>query len=400
MLGPIASAGGITFALSVVLTGVCVLIGRRLNALDAAGAEGHAKSTIRRVPNIGGVAIVASLVLGLVYHFGGMALGDAPEPGESASSTELLSEGVTARAPMGLTLLACLLILHVMGLIDDRRPLPALPKLGVMLGLGLVFPVLFDTRLFEFLDAPLGGTWASILLTALWFVAVTNAMNFMDNMDGLSGGAAVVAAAFFLVAAVTGEQWFIAATLAVLIGAVGGFLVWNLPVPSARIFMGDGGSLVVGFLLAFLTVRTTYFAESPPAQLEAAGVPVESIGVLLDHGAIDVTRGWYAVLMPICVLAVPLYDLVAVSVVRLSQGKSPMVGDEQHFSHRLRRRGLTVWQTLVVVYALSAVTGIAGVLLTAVDDAWLAAFCGGQVIVILVAMGVFEFGSRTRGDET
>ncbi|MEM1166722.1 MAG: MraY family glycosyltransferase [Planctomycetota bacterium] len=398
MLGPIAETGGITFAISVVLTGLCVLVGRRLNALDAEGSAGHAKSMIRRVPNIGGVAILASILAGLVIHFAPIALAThAPLPDGLPSAEEQLQSGVSDRIPMGVTLIACLLVLHVVGVVDDRRPLPALPKLGVMLGLGLVFPIFFDTRLFEFLDAPLGGAWASIGLTALWFVAVTNAMNFMDNMDGLSGGTAVVAAALFLVAAITGEQWFIAATLAVLIGAVGGFLVWNLP--PAKIFMGDGGSLVIGFLLAFLTVRTTYFTDTAAA-LEAAGVPLESIGTLTQWEGVDEYRGWHAVFMPLCVLAVPLYDLVAVSVVRLSQGKSPMVGDEQHFSHRLRRRGLTVRQTLVVVYALSAVTGIAGVLLTAVEDAWLAALCGGQVIVILAAMAVFEFGSRTREPAT
>ncbi len=138
----------------------------------------------------------------------------------------------------------------------------------------------------------------------------------MDNMDGLSAGTALVASACFLASTLLNhhhEQWFVAAVLALLVGACGGFLVFNAPRPGgARIFMGDGGSLVLGFLLAFLTIRTTYIpapALAAPSQAPSA---------------------WYAVFMPLCVLAVPIYDLVSVSLIRLSRGRSPMVGDLNH----------------------------------------------------------------------
>src|SRR5690606_21905185 len=103
-------------------------------------------------------------------------------------------------------------------------------------------------------------------------------------------------AALFLVAALLNAQWLIAAMLALLIGSLAAFLCFNFP--PASIFMGDGGSLVVGFLLAFLTIRTTYFGHDPDT-------------------------GWYGVFMPLVVLAIPLYDLVSVTLIRLRQGKSP-----------------------------------------------------------------------------
>src|SRR5690606_22795040 len=105
----------------------------------------------------------------------------------------------------------------------------------------------------------------------------TNAFNFLDNMDGLSAGVAAVCTLAFLITAITIEQWFVAATLALLLGALLGFLCFNFP--PASIFQGDAGSLVVGFLLGVLTVRTTFLAPGE------------------DFGA-----GWYAIFAPVIVL--------------------------------------------------------------------------------------------------
>src|SRR5207253_7517226 len=100
------------------------------------------------------------------------------------------------------------------------------------------------------------GYLPSVTLTVLWIVAITNAFNFLDNMDGLSAGVAAVATTAFLITALLVGQWFVAATLALLLGALVGFLCFNFP--PATIFMGDSGSLVIGFILAVLTVRTTF----------------------------------------------------------------------------------------------------------------------------------------------
>ncbi len=184
-----------------------------------------------------------------------------------------------------------MLIMHAMGLRDDRKALGPYTKLLVQLAVATAVVVLFNMRALTAL-----GYWPSLILTVLWIVGITNAFNFLDNMDGLSAGVAAVCATAFLITAISIEQWFVAATLALLLGALLGFLVFNFP--PAKIFMGDSGSLVIGFVLGVLTVRTTYLA------------PGEDFG-----------RGWYAVFAPVIVLALPLYDLIVVSIIRLSRGR-------------------------------------------------------------------------------
>ncbi|MCH8508286.1 MAG: undecaprenyl/decaprenyl-phosphate alpha-N-acetylglucosaminyl 1-phosphate transferase [Phycisphaerales bacterium] len=262
---------------------------------------------------------------------------------------------------MGWAVVAGGLWLHGLGVIDDRRPLGPMVKLACMAAPPLVLAVFFDTRLLTLLDGYASGSWLSVLVTLVWFLAVTNAMNFMDNMDGLCAGVAATAGAMFLAATLIGGQWFVAGVLALLVGACGGFLVWNRP--PARMFMGDGGSLVIGFLLAFATTRTTYIGDGVTA--------------------------WYAVLMPVVVLAVPLYDMASVTTIRLSQGRSPFVGDLQHFSHRLVRRGLSTRSAVAVIVGLTGATGISGLLLTRAEP-WQAFAIAAQVGLLLAVLGLFE----------
>jgi len=138
--------------------------------------------------------------------------------------------------------------------------------------------------------------------------------------------------------------------------------------------MGDGGSLVIGFLLGFLTIRTTYVPEA------FAGMPAGR---------------WYGVFMPLCVLAVPIYDFVSVVVIRLSQGRSPFVGDLQHLSHRLVGMGLSKRASVMVIWGLTLVTGSSGIVLGGLAP-WQAALVGGQVLIILGLIAAFEF-ARSRG---
>jgi UDP-GlcNAc:undecaprenyl-phosphate GlcNAc-1-phosphate transferase len=262
-------------------------------------------------------------------------------------------------------MIVCLAVLHVTGLIDDRRGLSPWPKLAVQAGSAALLAIWFDVRLFTLL-----GPVASVLITVIWIVIVTNAINFLDNMDGLAGGVGAIAAALFMAAALVNRQWFIAATLALLVGALAGFLVHNYP--PAKIFMGDAGSLVVGFLLAVLTVRTTFYDPSSETALGTA---------------------WYGVFMPIVVLAIPLYDFTTVTLIRLRRGHSPFVGDERHFSHRLVERGLSKRGAVVCIWGLTAVTGIGGISLGQLHP-WQAALVGVQTIAVLMVIALLEHASR------
>ncbi len=346
-------------------------LGMRFGAMDTAGAVGHRKQ-LRPVPNLGGIGIFVAVALPLAA---GIALLAAIGPEFWQQYLPPVAEHldrVHQTLPVVVALLAGMSVLHVMGVIDDRQPLGPWLKLAVQVGIALVLAWLFDVRMLTVFDDWLGlGPWPSIALTVLWIVAITNAINFLDNMDGLAAGVAAVAATFFMIACLVNAQWFIAATLALLIGALIGFLMLNFP--PARLFMGDGGSLVVGFLLAVLTVRTTYYD---------AGDPEYALG-----------GGWYAVFMPVIVLAIPLYDFLSVTLIRLKQKRSPFVGDQQHFSHRLVARGLSKRGAVIVIWAATAVTGVGGISLGQLAG-WQAVLVAVQTALVLLMLALLEHASR------
>jgi UDP-GlcNAc:undecaprenyl-phosphate GlcNAc-1-phosphate transferase len=269
--------------------------------------------------------------------------------------------GVRQQTPMALTFIGALLVMHVMGIFDDRKALGPYVKLVVQLVAAAALVIPFkQARVLTAL-----GPTVSIMVSILWITAITNAFNFLDNMDGLSAGIAAVCTVAFLVAALSIAQWFVAGSLALLLGALLGFLCFNFP--PATIFMGDSGSLVVGFILGVLTIRTTYL------------LPGENFGA-----------GWYAVFAPIIVLAVPLYDLIVVSIIRIGRGKSPFVGDTNHFSHRLVARGMSKRTAVLCLYLITAATAVAAILLPHVHSTWAAMLIFAQTLLILGVVALLE----------
>ena len=131
--------------------------------------------------------------------------------------------------------------------------------------------------------------------------------------------------------------------------------------------MGDSGSLVIGFVLGVLTVRTTF----------------------LPHDR-QWANGWYAVFAPVIVLAVPLYDLIVVSIIRLSRGKSPFVGDTNHFSHRLVARGMSKRTAVLCLYLLTAATSVAAILLPHVETTFAAMLIFAQTLLVLGVVALLE----------
>lgn len=356
----------VAFAVSCPMTVVMRSLGRRLRALDAPGVPGQVKAPPRGVPNTGGLALYLGIVLPIAAAL--LAI-RTPLLDLVVERVPALAEhipGLIAQAGSALVLLTGLTVLHVMGVIDDRRPLGPWVKLVAMLAVAVGVVLGTESRLLTLLDAHAGGPWLSLVLTVLWLGLVTNAMNFMDNMDGLTGGVTAIASACFLAATLShaAPQWFVAACLALVLGSCLGFLVFNFPRPRATIFMGDGGSLVLGFMLGFLTVRTTYVGA-------------------------DLAGGWYAVFMPLVVLAVPLYDLASVCVIRIRAGRSPLVGDLNHLSHRLVRRGLCQRDAVLVIYGLTGITAIGGISLASLLP-WQAMLVGVQVALVLLVLAIYE----------
>jgi UDP-GlcNAc:undecaprenyl-phosphate GlcNAc-1-phosphate transferase len=410
----------LAFAIACPATWLVRAASLRVRALDTAPIPGQTKFAPRRVPNTGGIAVFAAVALPILV--GVLVLRDQPSDTDLSGQLSLWlmgrfpslsahAAGIVSQSRLALTLVGCLAWLHVLGLFDDRRPLKPILKLVLMAVPASIisiveFPFTTETRLLTALDVHVGGSWLSILITVIWFLTVTNAMNFMDNMDGLAGGVATIAGACFLASTLIHGQWFVSACLALLIGASLGFLVFNFPWRSGRgerrtangeqdsdrhnvwgrsasIFLGDGGSLVVGFLLAFLTARATYYF-SPEA-----GQPSST--------ARNSGGGWYSVLMPLIVLAVPLYDFVAVTLIRLARGRSPFVGDLNHLSHRLVRRGLSKRAAVVVICLFALATGLIGIPFPSLLP-WQALLVGIQVVALLTTLGVFEWAEmRTSG---
>lgn len=304
----------------------------------------------------GGVAIwlsfvapmVAALVLAWWFRASGL-------PTWMPSVVGIHLDGVLSKAPTAIAILVGATVLHAVGLIDDARPLPAWLKLVVMTAVALGLVLGWGIR-----AAVLFGPALSVTITVLWIVGVSNAFNLMDNMDGLAGGVACVAGAIFAVSAIRTGQIFVPAMTCMLIGATAGFLVYN--VWPASIFMGDSGSLVVGYLLAVLTVLTTFVEPT------AADRP-------------------YGMLAPIVVLAVPIYDTASVVWLRWRSGAPIMTGDRRHFSHRLVRRGMSERAAVLTIYLATLATGLSATLLSRADwtDAVLVALqCAAIVMIIAI----------------
>jgi UDP-GlcNAc:undecaprenyl-phosphate GlcNAc-1-phosphate transferase len=218
-------------------------------------------------------------------------------------------------------------VIVLLGLIDDLRPLPWQLRLAVQTGAAVT----------AVLTLPADLAWFVRVGAIIWIVGLTNAFNMLDNMDALSAGVGWIAAAFLAAA-----PWFRleegrsgqpGLPYLELMGALSGFLWFNRP--PARIFMGDAGSTFLGFFLGVSSLKD-YLGHVPAPQRLA---------------------------VPLCVLAVPWYDLASVVALRLWQGRSPFHADKQHLSHRLVRLGLKSHVAVWVIYLLALASGTGGLLL-------------------------------------
>lgn len=329
----LAVVGG-TFALSALLTSVARRVALRIGFVDHPG--GH-KSHRAPMPYAGGCAIVVATVV-VVAVLIIAVLAAAPEwvRGQFGERALAYVDGARARAGQMLVVLGGMLALHLLGLHDDRRPLPPGPKLLAIGAVALFVSWLGHVRIGE----AIVGAAGAIALTTVWFVVIVNSLNFLDNMDGLSAGVGTICLLAIAVCGLMAGQVFVPALACIFAGAVAGFLLWNFP--PARIFMGDAGSLVVGYMLATTSVLTTYFRS------ESGARP-------------------YALLMPFVILAIPLYDFTSVVIIRLLEGRNPMKGDQRHFSHRLVERGLSRRFAVLTIYLATATTGLLATLLPGAD---------------------------------
>jgi UDP-GlcNAc:undecaprenyl-phosphate GlcNAc-1-phosphate transferase len=274
--------------------------------------------------------------------------------------------GLRERAGQLLCIIIAGTVLVVMGLLDDRKGLPWAPRLSVHLLLAAALSAQ-GVRATVFVEQP----WLGYVITIGWIVVLINAFNFLDNMDALSAGIALIAAVLFAAVMLTSQaapRWLVGGALLVLAGSLLGFLWHNRP--PARIFMGDSGSTFIGLMLACLTIVGTFYD------------PTQS--------------GRHVMLAPLCVLAVPLYDFASVMFIRLKEGRSPFQADKCHFSHRLVELGLSRKYAVLTVHLATLTTGLGALLLYRLRDWYGASLVVVLILCVLAIVYILETVGRRR----
>jgi UDP-GlcNAc:undecaprenyl-phosphate/decaprenyl-phosphate GlcNAc-1-phosphate transferase len=323
----------IALVASLTLTIPVRALALRVGMVDAPGPR---KVHLQPIPLLGGLAMYTSVVLAILLVF------DGPARAQSA--------GIVT----GATLLA------TVGFLDDRGWLHHQIKLfvampvaaGILLLSGVhaqVFGILVRGRL---------GTWLDAGLTVIWVVGITASFSILDHMDGLCAGVAATASMFFAILAYLNGQTWVTTLAAAILGASTGFLRWNFK--PAKIFMGDGGAMFLGFLMATLGLKL---------RLENASF----LGGLL---------------VPLFVLGVPIFDTTLVTISRLRRGLLPFTSPgKDHAAHRLANLGLGQRGAVLTLYGVGALSGGAAVLVSYLSSkgALLAAVVAAATILVGVA---------------
>lgn len=287
------------------------------------------------VPLLGGAAIYLAFILVLLFF------------GDRSYINEVIGIFVGAS------------LMSFMGVVDDRWGLGSYAKLaGQVLAAGILVYSGVKVQLF--------GSWIDAAITILWVVGITNALNLLDNMDGLSGGVAMIAAIFFTLLAAMSKQYLVGALAAALAGACAGFLIYNWN--PAHIFMGDAGSLFLGFMLAAVAIKLRFPSNS-------------------------VTVTW---MIPLLVLGLPLFDTTLVFVSRLRRGKNPLTTPgKDHVSHRLAFLLGSRREAVLVCYLICCAFGVAAIFVSqaTLGEAFVVAFS----IVGLCVYGLWRLEFRHGG---
>jgi UDP-GlcNAc:undecaprenyl-phosphate GlcNAc-1-phosphate transferase len=289
--------------LAIVGTPLARKFGLRINAVD--NPDPTRKVHTVPTPRLGGVAILLSTLVAV-----------------------LLLRGVYNLAQLGGILIGASIV-SILGFWDDRFSLSVLGKLlGQFIAVGLLLITGVSVSLFHY---PL----VDQIVTVLWVIGITNAYNLLDNMDGLSGGIAAIAAAYFALMCAFSGQYLVGALSVAVMAACLGFLVYNWN--PAVIFMGDSGSLFLGFMLASIGIKLR-FPDNVP---------------------------FVTWMIPVIVLGVPLFDTTLVTISRLRRGLNPLTTPgTDHVSHRLTNAGLSRREAVLILYIAGFLLGLLAIFVT------------------------------------
>ncbi len=296
------------------------------------------KSHKQPVPYLGGVAIIIGIIV-ISY------------------STSLVSNFTIDTFWLATSVLAPALVLGLIGLWDDMKNLPPLPRFVAQTIAGVFTAIILVAN--NNVGNPTGSEIFDTLITIIWVVGICNSINFFDNLDGGAAGTVSVSSIALAILALSGDQYLIAALSTVTAGATLGFLIWNKS--PARIYMGDAGALFLGVLLATLTVRL-----NPETQTQL---------------------GSY--FTPIFLLAIPILDTTVAVLSRLKRHISPFQGGQDHLSHRLIRAGLSRRKAAVSLWSLSAIFAAVAILISRVNETTEIFLIAGSGLVWLLLFVLF-----------
>lgn len=330
----------VALLVALFLMPAVILLAERTGAMDAPNAR---KVHKKPIPRIGGLGIYAGfmaaiIVVAVKFGFDGEQLWEI----------------------VGLVVSGSLIVL--LGLIDDYKNLPAKVKLAGQICAAAVLVVGFGVRT-DFMTDPFGGYFyldeLAIPATMFWLVGLTNTVNLIDGLDGLAAGVAAIASFTILLIALEQNFVLVAVVTAALAGAAVGFLRYNFH--PAEIFMGDTGSMFLGFMLAGISVTGA----------------VKSVAAI-------------ALVVPIFALGLPILDTTFAIVRRIRGGVPIFKPDKGHLHHRLLSVGFTQRQAVLLMYVISALFGLSAIALTAVSYQI-------AIMILLVVIAAIIYGVRKLG---
>ncbi len=345
---------------------VTFLLRRYATALGLVDQPNDRKVHTTPTPLGGGIAIWAGVLL--PFAIGSLAivfLADSTRLQRFIPAIALPHlEGIISRLDSLWVLLSAGTLLMLVGLADDRWQIGWKLRLSLQFGIAAACVVWQGWQITAFINAPL----LTGLLSVIWIVAMINSFNMLDNMDALSGGVAFIAAGSLAAVMFLSRepetnqpQLFVGGLLIVVCGALAGFLFHNRP--PAKIFMGDAGSYFIGFCISVATLLATYAGYRSVNQ--------------------------HMILAPLFVMAVPMYDMFSVLLIRIREGRSPFHADKSHLSHRLVELGLSKTQAVLTIYLLTTTCCLGALLLHRVEI-FGAVLISLMVLCILALIAILE----------
>ena len=338
----IGVAVAVALAVSLASTPAVKRLANRIGAIDVPKDSRRVHKS--PIPRLGGLAIFLGFVLSVVIF---------------ADIT---------RQILGILIGAVIIV--IVGVVDDIRPLRALIKLIIQIIAALVAvyfgviidifsnPIFFSANQFVFLG------YFSIPITVLWIVAITNSVNLIDGLDGLAVGVSAISSiAMLIIALMVSDDLNVAVILAALTGACLGFMPYNFN--PAKIFMGDTGALLLGYVLSTVSI----------------------IGLFKFYAVVSFAA-------PFLVLALPLFDTSFAFIRRILKGQSPMSPDRGHFHHRLLDIGLSQKQAVAILYTISGLLGLVAVVITTRDE--IRALILIIAVIVAVAIVFFAFKGKMK----